>query len=45
MSYGYWASTRLLNRSTDSDYESWDVVVRDLRPEQLPLKPILKKED
>lgn len=36
-----WSRPHGANWSTDNDYENWDVVVRDLRPEQFPLKFIL----
>lgn len=40
-----WSRPKGAKWSTGNIYEDWVVVVRDLRPEQLPLKPILKKED
>lgn len=40
-----WTRPRGARWSTGNVYENWSIVVRDLRPEQLPLKPILKKED
>lgn len=43
--YSNWSRPEGANWSTGNTYEEWDVVVRDLGPERLPLKPILKKED
>ena len=43
--YANWSRPHGANWSTGNTYEEWDVVVRDLGPERLPLKPILKKED
>lgn len=40
-----WSRPKGAQWSTGNDYENWMVVVRDLGPERLPLKPILKKED
>lgn len=40
-----WSRPHGANWSTGSSYEDWDVVVRDLGPEQLPLKFISKKEN
>ena len=40
-----WSRPHGAKWSTGSTYEDWDVVVRDLGPERLPLKLILKKED
>ena len=40
-----WSRPKGAKWSTDNICEDWDVVVRDLGPERLPLKLILKKED
>lgn len=40
-----WSRTKGANWSTGNTYEDWEVVVRDLKPEQFPLKFVLKKED
>ena len=40
-----WSRPRGARWSTGNIYEDWDVVVRDLGPERLPLKLISKKED
>ena len=40
-----WSRPRGAKWSTGNIYEDWDVVVRDLGPERLPLKLISKKED
>ena len=43
--FGNWSRPKGAKWSTGNTYEDWSIVVRDLRPEQLPLKLILKKED
>ena len=40
-----WSRPHGAKWSTDKTYEDWEVVVRDLGPERLPLKFILKMED
>lgn len=40
-----WSRPNGAKWNTGGTYEDWDVVVRDLGPERLPLKLILKKED
>ena len=40
-----WSRPRGAEWSTGSTYEDWEVVVRDLGPERLPLKFISKKEN
>ena len=40
-----WSRPKGAKWSTGNIYEDWVVVARDLGPERLPLKPILKKED
>ena len=43
--YANWSRPHGAKWSTGNTYEEWDVVVRDLGPERLPLKLISKKED
>lgn len=43
--FANWSRPKGANWSTGNTYEDWEVVVRDLGPERLPLKFILKKED
>lgn len=43
--YMNWSRPHGANWSTGNDYEYWEVVVRDLGPERLPLKLISKSED
>ena len=40
-----WSRPKGAKWSTGCTYEEWEVVVRDLGPERLPLKLIVKKED
>ena len=40
-----WSRPHAPQWSTGNDYEDWEVVVRDLGPERLPLKFISEKED
>ena len=43
--FANWSRPHGAEWSTGDTYASWEVVVRDLGPERLPLKLILKKED